>query len=511
MPKIFISYRRSDAREEAVRIADAAADEFGAGAVFFDTDTMVPGDAFPAEIEANIGTSTAMLVVIGPDWMARDAATGLSRIETPDDWVRREIRLGLSQNKTVIPVLVQNAEMPERTELPLDIRTLADQNAISLPPDSFKTTLSSLLDRLRDRSAWLAAGTVFLTAAVAGFLHFFVEQTQEILTFLLNSAKTSAAEIERLSTIASPTAEMFELAELGFRAERMMMETIAGEVARKVIAAVNFAVYLALIAYGALHAARGYTGIDRDRITMAVFAGASLYVAVSFLLRGANLILPMSPTLFWPVWYGATFSSFCAAVVLVLRRRLRARSVDIVAVTLCAFAGTMIVQYLVFYLSFPHQVVHDFYISLLGDDIASTIAPRWSEWTSQEKVWIATIFESSPICLVSELGPGAKTCGEMDLTLSYAFRFIVTLGLACFVPWWRVSILCVALLAPILLILSILIVNALAIFELAVLETTLVLSDPGIPEALVLGIIAYALARWPITRRRVEQGTTDPK
>ena len=76
MPKVFISYRRSDAREEAVRIADEAADEFGPSAVFFDTTTMVAGDAFPAKIEANIHASTHVLVVIGSDWMCQNAETG---------------------------------------------------------------------------------------------------------------------------------------------------------------------------------------------------------------------------------------------------------------------------------------------------------------------------------------------------------------------------------------------------------------------------------------------------
>lgn len=76
MPKVFISYRRRDAREEAVRIADDIADEFGPGAVFFDTETMKPGETFPSRIESNIAAASHVFVLIGPEWFVPDPETG---------------------------------------------------------------------------------------------------------------------------------------------------------------------------------------------------------------------------------------------------------------------------------------------------------------------------------------------------------------------------------------------------------------------------------------------------
>ena len=51
----FISYRRADAGWPARWLTDQLAMHFGAGVVFQDVDSILPGDDFAAEIEAAVG------------------------------------------------------------------------------------------------------------------------------------------------------------------------------------------------------------------------------------------------------------------------------------------------------------------------------------------------------------------------------------------------------------------------------------------------------------------------
>ncbi|MEO7727192.1 MAG: hypothetical protein ABIS45_08055, partial [Burkholderiales bacterium] len=54
---------------------------------------------------------------------------GVRRLDRPDDWVRREIAMGLARNILVLPVLVDGAKMPLDTELPTEIRPLVAKQA----------------------------------------------------------------------------------------------------------------------------------------------------------------------------------------------------------------------------------------------------------------------------------------------------------------------------------------------------------------------------------------------
>jgi len=129
-PYLFISYRRGDSLPHARLLALSLKSELGAE-VFFDLDSISPGAEFPAEIARRIGDSDAVLVVIGDGWKEADVQ-GQRRIDDPNDWIRREVALALSQEKLTIPVLVEGATMPAADELPDEIAGLAARNAVTL-------------------------------------------------------------------------------------------------------------------------------------------------------------------------------------------------------------------------------------------------------------------------------------------------------------------------------------------------------------------------------------------
>ena len=73
-PKVFISYRVSDTRPTASRLAAELARRFGDDAVFLDHRSIEPGEAWPDRLATEAGRAAAVLVLIGKDWLsARDA------------------------------------------------------------------------------------------------------------------------------------------------------------------------------------------------------------------------------------------------------------------------------------------------------------------------------------------------------------------------------------------------------------------------------------------------------
>ena len=71
-----------------------------------------------------------MLAPIGAAWLdARDPVSGQRRIDNPNDFVRRELSLALARGARVIPVLLDDAQMPLASALPEDLEPLTRCNA----------------------------------------------------------------------------------------------------------------------------------------------------------------------------------------------------------------------------------------------------------------------------------------------------------------------------------------------------------------------------------------------
>ena len=129
MPKIFISYRRSDSEDVTGRIYDRLVEHFGEEEVFFDVNVIPPGVDFPSYLHEALKQCQVMLAVIGPGWLNATDAAGNRRLEDPKDWVCQEIERGLmQQDMLVVPLLVSHAELPKIDELPPALKPLAYRN-----------------------------------------------------------------------------------------------------------------------------------------------------------------------------------------------------------------------------------------------------------------------------------------------------------------------------------------------------------------------------------------------
>jgi hypothetical protein len=123
---LFISYRRSDTTGEAGRLADSLERLMGAACVFRDADDIRAGEDFADVLQRELAGTQAVIVLIGKRWLSELK----SRLERPEpDFVRIEIATALRLGKTVIPVLLQGAELPSGDALPDDLRGLVARQA----------------------------------------------------------------------------------------------------------------------------------------------------------------------------------------------------------------------------------------------------------------------------------------------------------------------------------------------------------------------------------------------
>jgi hypothetical protein len=131
--RVFISYRREDTGAAAEHLHASLSQRLGADSVFRDLVTIQPGQDFSSVIDEAIRQTSVLIALIGPRWLTITGRGGRRRLDSPNDPVRQEIESALSLNVPVIPVLVDDARMPTRSQLPRSIAELAKRNAYTLP------------------------------------------------------------------------------------------------------------------------------------------------------------------------------------------------------------------------------------------------------------------------------------------------------------------------------------------------------------------------------------------
>ncbi|MEP6985463.1 MAG: toll/interleukin-1 receptor domain-containing protein [Chloroflexota bacterium] len=152
MPRIFISYRRSDSAAASGRIYDRLCVAFGEKAVFKDVDVIPPGANYPTLLNEAIARCDVLLAIIGSHWLTVVESNGQRRLDNPDDFVRIEIEAGLKRDSVlVIPILVDDAGMPSTGDLPESLRPLYYRNAAIVRNDpDFNRDIGRLITTIRD-------------------------------------------------------------------------------------------------------------------------------------------------------------------------------------------------------------------------------------------------------------------------------------------------------------------------------------------------------------------------
>jgi hypothetical protein len=182
--RIFISYRRQDSAANAVGISQYLENEFGRKNVYIDVDTLA-GAKYPTVIEKRLAECRVLLVLIGPDWL---------KLQKPNDWVQREIAYALKRDITVIPVLINGAQLPDKELLPDDIQGLLDHQAASVSVAGFRHEMAGLVRDIRSIKTpkpWRLYGViaaVLILSLFAGILvhgfgfHNLLERTRTLVS-----------------------------------------------------------------------------------------------------------------------------------------------------------------------------------------------------------------------------------------------------------------------------------------------------------------------------------------
>lgn len=147
---IFISYRRDDAPYAVGRIFDQLVAKFGNHAVFRDVDAIPVGSDFGAHIRERLEHCKVVLAIIGPRWMDAGSVEGVRRLDDARDWVRQELEAARKAGIRVFPVLLSEATILRREDLPSSLSWLADLHAAPVRRDpDFHQDLAKLINALR--------------------------------------------------------------------------------------------------------------------------------------------------------------------------------------------------------------------------------------------------------------------------------------------------------------------------------------------------------------------------
>lgn len=150
MTQVFLNYRTTDEPVAVAMLDQVLSERFGEAAVFLASKSIPLGVDWEREMFAAIEKSTALLVLVGRNWLDARDDEGRRRLDDPGDFVRREIVAALSLGKQVIPVLLGVERKTLRNaQLPADLGELTRRQSIKIEIHSAQPDIDQLVSKLR--------------------------------------------------------------------------------------------------------------------------------------------------------------------------------------------------------------------------------------------------------------------------------------------------------------------------------------------------------------------------
>lgn len=194
--KIFINYRRGLSLGDAQHLATILEKEFGKRRVFIDVRGIDGFSNWMSVLQDQVAGSAAMLSLISPEWVAMPyppddalSSTYARRLDNPQDFVRFEISQALTRNVPVLPVLLNGAVEPKKSDLPDDIRDMLKLQTMPLNGKTFPADADAIVRELRKVlrarqpqgvPGWAVGGVAVASmAAGVGIGLFFIDPTPD--------------------------------------------------------------------------------------------------------------------------------------------------------------------------------------------------------------------------------------------------------------------------------------------------------------------------------------------
>jgi hypothetical protein len=157
--RIFISYRNQDvaAQGKTWPLYGELVGRFGEENVFFDKGTLKPGDSWFAEIKQHASGCGAFLALIGPAWL--DCLEEHLKAGGKD-FVAAELDLAFQAGSkvTVIPMLIDGAELPSEVSLPPSLKRLRQCHTATMRFESQPSDIAALIAHLERIQSCAANG-----------------------------------------------------------------------------------------------------------------------------------------------------------------------------------------------------------------------------------------------------------------------------------------------------------------------------------------------------------------
>ncbi|MFS8102110.1 toll/interleukin-1 receptor domain-containing protein [Lentzea alba] len=142
MSGVFVSYRVREQPGYATLVHRELSTRFGADQVFLASRSIQAGEDYVASVFGTLRQCAVLLAIMGPQWS--------ELLGDPEqDWVYREIHCAFEVGLRVIPVLVEDAELPPSKDLPQGIAALARCQSVRLRHYSIGSDMSHLVRVLR--------------------------------------------------------------------------------------------------------------------------------------------------------------------------------------------------------------------------------------------------------------------------------------------------------------------------------------------------------------------------
>ncbi|WP_433558354.1 TIR domain-containing protein [Pseudonocardia xinjiangensis] len=151
--KVFISYRWSDSKDRAYLLYRELVRAFGAEHVHLDQEGAVLGGDFQTRLDNGLQASSAMLVLIGPEWNPEVRETGRRRLDDENDAIRREVDAAIRAGMYLIPVMSWDLPVPAETDLPECIRPLLRKEVARIHSTMVMDCIKRIVDDLRPHVA----------------------------------------------------------------------------------------------------------------------------------------------------------------------------------------------------------------------------------------------------------------------------------------------------------------------------------------------------------------------
>jgi hypothetical protein len=149
--RVFISYRRKDTGGYVGWLGTTLTPLLPKGRVFRDVDSIGPGE-WKRTIDEQLRLSDVVLCVIGDRWLSA-AAEGSEqrRLDDPEDMVRWEIARALrfkGDRGSVVQILIDEVLPPSHSDLPDELRRLADMQGYRLRYEDWDGNVHHLVSHL---------------------------------------------------------------------------------------------------------------------------------------------------------------------------------------------------------------------------------------------------------------------------------------------------------------------------------------------------------------------------